>query len=57
MDIFDGYSSWSGEIFLNEIYKSSKQINRQNTSLSISFMRSEVWHESAKISEDTVDVF
>jgi hypothetical protein len=58
MVVFDSYSSRSGEIFFNEIYKSSKQINsRQKTSQSILFMCSEVWHESAEISEDTVDVF
>jgi hypothetical protein len=56
--VFDSYSSRSGEIFFNEIYKSSKQINsRQKTSQSILFMCSEVWHESAEISEDPVDVF
>ena len=32
MAVFDSYSSWSGEIFFNEIYKSSKQINSQKTS-------------------------
>jgi hypothetical protein len=50
--VFDSYSSRSGEIFFNEIYKSSKQINSQKTSQSILFMYSEVWHESAVISED-----
>jgi hypothetical protein len=29
MAVFDSYSSRSGEIFFNEIYKSSKQINSQ----------------------------
>ena len=57
MAVFDSYSSRSGEIFFNEIYKSSKQINSQKTSQSILFMSSEVWHESAEISEDPVDVF
>ena len=33
-----GYSSRSGEIVFNEIYKSSKQINSQKTSQSILFM-------------------
>ena len=36
--VFDSYSSRSGEIFFNEIYKSSKQINSQKTSQSILFM-------------------
>jgi hypothetical protein len=36
--VFDSYSSRSGEIFVNEIYKSSKQINSQKTSQSILFM-------------------
>ena len=49
MAVFDSYSSRSGEIFFNEIYKSSKQINSQKTS--------EVWHESAEIYEDPVYVF
>ena len=58
MAVFDRYSSRSGEIFFNEIYKSSKQKNsRQKTSQSILFMCSEVWHDSAEISEDPVDVF
>ena len=57
MAVFDSYSSSSGEIIFNEIYKSSKQINSQKTSQSILFMCSEVWHESAEISEDPVDVF
>jgi hypothetical protein len=57
MAVFDSYSSRSGEIFFNEIYKSSKQINGQNTSQSILFMCSEVWHESAEISKDSVYVF
>jgi hypothetical protein len=57
MAVFDSYSSRSGEIFFNEIYKSSKQINSQKTSRSILFMCSEVWHESAEISEDPVYVF
>jgi hypothetical protein len=35
MAVFDSYSSRSGEIFFNEIYKSSKQINSQKTSQSI----------------------
>ena len=35
---FDSYSSRSGEIFFNEIYKSSKQTNSQKTSQSILFM-------------------
>jgi hypothetical protein len=56
MDIFDSYSSRSGEIFLTEIYKYSKEINSQNTSQSILFMCSEVWNESAEISEGNVDV-
>jgi hypothetical protein len=51
MAVFDSYSSRSGDIFFNEIYKSSKQINSQKTSQSILFMCSEVWHESAEISE------
>ena len=38
MAVFDSYSSRSGEIFFNEIYKSSKQINSQKTSQSIIFM-------------------
>ena len=38
MAVFDSYSSRSGEIFFNEIYKSSKQINSQRTSRSILFM-------------------
>ena len=33
MAVFNSYSSRSGEIFFNEIYKSSKQINSQKTSL------------------------
>jgi hypothetical protein len=57
MAVFDSYSSRSGEIFFNEIYKSSKQINSQKTSQSILFMCSEVWHESAEISEDPIYVF
>jgi hypothetical protein len=57
MAVFDSYSSRSGEIFFNEIYKSLKQINSQNTSQSILFMCSDVWHESAEISKDPVDVF
>jgi hypothetical protein len=57
MAVFDSYSSRSGEIFFNEIYKSSKQINKQKTSQSILFMCSEVWHESAEISEDPIYVF
>jgi hypothetical protein len=36
--VFDSSSSRSGEIFFNEIYKSSKQINSQKTSQSILFM-------------------
>ena len=36
--VFDSYSSRSGKIFFNEIYKSSKQINSQKTSQSILFM-------------------
>jgi hypothetical protein len=52
MAVFDSYSSRSGEIFCNEIYKSSKQINSQKTSQSILFMCSDIWHESAEISED-----
>ena len=57
MAVFHSYSSRSGEIFFNEIYKSSKQINGQKTSQSILFMCSEVWHESAEISKDSVYVF
>ena len=38
MAVFDSYSSRSGEIFFNEIYKSSKQINSQKSSQSILFM-------------------
>jgi hypothetical protein len=38
MAVFDSYSSRSGEIFFNEIYKSSKQINSQKTCQSILFM-------------------
>ena len=38
MAVFDSYSSRSGEIFFNEIYKSSKQINSEKTSQSILFM-------------------
>ena len=38
MAVFNSYSSRSGEIFFNEIYKSSKQINSQKTSQSILFM-------------------
>jgi hypothetical protein len=38
MVVFDSYSSRSGEIFFNEIYKSSRQINSQKTSQSILFM-------------------
>jgi hypothetical protein len=38
MAVFDSYSSRSGEIFFNEIYKSSKQVNSQKTSQSILFM-------------------
>ena len=38
MAVFDSYSSRSSEIFFNEIYKSSKQINSQKTSQSILFM-------------------
>ena len=38
MAVFDSYSSSCGEIFFNEIYKSSKQINSQKTSQSILFM-------------------
>jgi hypothetical protein len=56
MAVFDSYSSRSGEILFNEIYKSSKQINTQKTSQSILLMCSEVWHEFAEISEDPVDV-
>jgi hypothetical protein len=44
MDIFDSYSSRSGEIFLTEIYKSSKHINSPNTPQSILFICSEVCH-------------
>ena len=58
MGIFDSDSSSSGEIFLTEflteIYKSSKQIESQKSML---FMYSDVWHEFAEISEETVDVF
>jgi hypothetical protein len=54
MAVFDSYSSRSGEIFFNEIHKSSKQINSQNASQSILFMCSEFWHESAEISEDSL---
>jgi hypothetical protein len=57
MAVFDSYSSRSGEIFFNEIYKSSKQINSQKTSQSIYYLCVAVWHESAEISEDPVDVF
>ena len=57
MAVFGSYVSRSGEIFFNEIYKSLKQINSQNASHSILFMCSEVWHESAEISEDPVYVF
>jgi hypothetical protein len=58
MAVFDSYSSRGGEIFFNEIYKSStKQINSQKTSQSKIFMCSEVWHESAEICEDPVYVF
>ena len=35
MAVFDSYSSRSGEIFFNEIYKSSKQISKQPKDLSI----------------------
>jgi hypothetical protein len=38
MAVFDSYSSRSGEIFFDEIYKYSKQINSQKTSQSILFM-------------------
>jgi hypothetical protein len=38
MAVFDSYSSRSGEIFFNEIYKSSKEVNSQKTSQSILFM-------------------
>jgi hypothetical protein len=38
MAVFDSYSSRSGEIFFDEIYKSSKQINSQKTSQSILFV-------------------
>jgi hypothetical protein len=38
MAVFDSYSSRSGEIFFNKIYKSSKQVNSQKTSQSILFM-------------------
>ena len=38
MVVFDSYSSRSGGIFFDEIYKSSKQINSQKTSQSILFM-------------------
>ena len=38
MAVFDSYSSRSGDIFFNEIYKSSKQINSQKTFQSILFM-------------------
>ena len=38
MAVFDSYSSRSGDIFFNEIFKSSKQINSQKTSQSILFM-------------------
>ena len=38
MAVFDSYSSRSGEILFNEIYKFSKQINSQKTSQSILFM-------------------
>jgi hypothetical protein len=38
MAVFDSYSSRSGEIFFNEIYKSSKQINSQKTSQSILYI-------------------
>jgi hypothetical protein len=57
MAVFDSYSSRSSEIFFNEIYKSSKQINSQKTSQSILFMCREVWHESAEIYEDPIYVF
>jgi hypothetical protein len=36
--VFNSYSSRSGEIFFNEIYKSSKQTHSQKTSQSIWFM-------------------
>jgi hypothetical protein len=35
MAVFDNYSSRSGEIFFNEIYKSSKQISKQPKDFSI----------------------
>ena len=35
MAVFDSYSSRSGEIFFNEIYKSSKQISKQPKDFSI----------------------
>ena len=53
MAVFDSYSSRSGEIFFNEIYKSSKQINSQKTSQSILFM-CRAKFGTAEISEDPV---
>jgi hypothetical protein len=35
MAVFDSFSSRSGEIFFNEIYKSSKQISKQPKDFSI----------------------
>jgi hypothetical protein len=55
MDIFDSYSSSNDEIFLTKNY--IQVFESQNTSQSILFMCSEVWHESAEIAEDSVDVF
>jgi hypothetical protein len=44
--VFDSYSSRRGEIFFNEIYKSSKQINSQKTSQSILFIYRYFWRFS-----------
>jgi hypothetical protein len=49
-----GMARYSKQKIIN---KSSKQINSKTLfNRSILFMCSEVWHESAEISEDSVDV-
>jgi hypothetical protein len=52
MDIFDSYSSRSGEIFLAEILLQVWETNKQSKDLYTVYI-----HESAGISEGTVDVF
>ena len=49
----------TGRMGLSNGYKSSKQISKQlkDFSIDIIYVYSEVWHESAEISEDPVYVF